>query len=333
MKTFLLLVLLAFAGKNSAQWCNTFYDDEGFNTNFAYYHFDDSLLLYFDSTEFIYSNSAGNIQYPINIDTSNVGVWQVGKPQKGTGFDSAYSLNKTIITDTVNPYPTNNLSYFDIKTVQYINTSIRFKYKIDTDTLMDGFYMTISTDNGINWLNYFDYTTWASPSSGNVERYCLPALDTLVNGELGISGTNFDWESIEIYEVFYGVKQQTDTIIFRFNFVSDSIDTGKKGMMIDNIETFTTFIPGTVDERIDREIKIYPNPSQNYVTLDLMGFKGDFKDSYASIIDLNGRIIRKIKILDKTLTIQLGDISNGVYLITVRDQNKSFMSEKLVINR
>ena len=49
----------------------------------------------------------------IHIDTSGQNIWQVGIPQK-TYFNSSYSPSRAIVTDTVNDYPVNNYSYFDL---------------------------------------------------------------------------------------------------------------------------------------------------------------------------------------------------------------------------
>ena len=49
----------------------------------------------------------------LNIDTSNQNIWQIGRPSK-IFFDSAYSKEKAIVTDSINFYPVNNCSYFNL---------------------------------------------------------------------------------------------------------------------------------------------------------------------------------------------------------------------------
>ncbi|CAG5076437.1 T9SS type A sorting domain-containing protein [Parvicella tangerina] len=241
----------------SAQWCYSPYEFWEENTGFAHYHFDDSLLVSIDSSDYEYIS--GNYFFPPIIDTTNTGIWQIGTPQKGGGFDSAYSYNKAVVTDIINSYPSNDSSYFDIITNAW-SESIRFKIKFDTDTLRDGFYLTVSNDGGITWYNYLI----SSPFQGDYWVLCMPNIDTLINGEVGISGSSNDWEMVEIRSFYYGVKSLNDTTLFRFNFVSDSIDNGKNGVIIDDIETFSSFLPGSVGEH-ESSLTIYPNPGKNII--------------------------------------------------------------------
>ena len=87
------------------------------------------------------------------------GIWQVGKPHKKF-FDSAYSFPNAIVTDTVNPYPVNNHSAFEIiiynsycYPFECSPLYLSFEHKYDTDSLNDGCYLDISYDRGKTWVN------------------------------------------------------------------------------------------------------------------------------------------------------------------------------------
>jgi len=98
--------------------------------------------------------------YPyLEVDTSNQNIWQIGTPNKAF-FDSAYSAKNAIITDTVNYYPIDNISYFDLLIGAFNfndlypwNIYVGIKHKYDTDTLKDGGFITISYDNRTTWMN------------------------------------------------------------------------------------------------------------------------------------------------------------------------------------
>ena len=82
-------------------------------------HFDDTT-----STQYFY------------VDTNVTGnVWQIGKPQK-TLFDSAYSAPNALVIDTLNSYPTDNLSnvYMSFTVAEGLML-FRFTHKYGTDTL------------------------------------------------------------------------------------------------------------------------------------------------------------------------------------------------------
>ena len=76
----------------------------------------------------------------LEIGNSANNIWQIGVPQK-TFFNSSYSLPNAIVTDTLNNYPINNYSYFDLYIGEfnfpyyYSQMCFEMKHKFDTDTL------------------------------------------------------------------------------------------------------------------------------------------------------------------------------------------------------
>ena len=92
----------------------------------------------------------------ITIDTLNPeNVWQIGKPQKDI-LNIACSQPNVIITDTINSYPINNQSIFEIVHYKLFGTGVSlnlaFRYTIDTDTLNDYGYIEYSLESK-NWIN------------------------------------------------------------------------------------------------------------------------------------------------------------------------------------
>lgn len=81
-------------------------------------------------------------------------------------------------------------------------------------------------------------------------------------------------------------------------------------------------------------IEVYPNPagSQAFIKLDLVrGQKINYR-----LCDLNGRIILEKNIKKSELSIEsvdIGSISNGVYLLNVTLEDKSTVTKKLVIQK
>ena len=92
--------------------------------------------------------------------TSNsANIWQIGTPSKII-LNSAYSPSLALITDSINPYPINNSSTFEllIRTDDY--TEISFWHRLNTDTLTDGGVIEISTDFGNSWQNVIDFPSF-----------------------------------------------------------------------------------------------------------------------------------------------------------------------------
>ncbi len=75
---------------------------------FSLVHGQYGSLIYTDTINFETSHNW------VHLDTSITNnIWRIGIPSK-TYLDSAYSIPYAIITDTINNYPINNYSYFDI---------------------------------------------------------------------------------------------------------------------------------------------------------------------------------------------------------------------------
>lgn len=61
----------------------------------------------------------------------------------------------------------------------------------------------------------------------------------------------------------------------------------------------------------DTELKIIPNPTQDFVTISGMSF-----DTNLELRDFSGKIIRMIPINHSNTTVDLSDLANGIYFIT-----------------
>ncbi len=73
-----------------------------------------------------------------------------------------------------------------------------------------------------------------------------------------------------------------------------------------------------IDELTDNSelIKVYPNPSTDFVNVDLSNFSG--KVNFINVVGINGHQISSTKVLgEKVLKIPLNGLSSGVYLIQI----------------
>ncbi len=216
----------------------------------------------------------------IQLCPSTQSLWQVGQPQK-TFFNQAYTIPNAMVTDTVNSYPVNSISCFDLYIGQFntnylynYNLFIDFRHKIDSDTLHDGGFITVSWDYGQTWMNilddtislqYYDVTPARSWFPwGNTNLY--DSGDTLFTGEKGFSGRSSGWvhSCMAWYRipVKHPADMLPDTMILRFNFISDNIHNNKEGWMIDQIRIFSIDLGSGVHERSTGMpgVRITPNP-------------------------------------------------------------------------
>lgn len=77
--------------------------------------------------------------------------------------------------------------------------------------------------------------------------------------------------------------------------------------------------------------KIYPNPTDDYFTIDLNG-TGIDKDTRLDILNMNGQILSSAEI-DHLEVISTSDLESGIYFIRLHINGKLIESDKLVIIR
>lgn len=285
-----------------------------------------------------------------DINNPNVpgNLWQIGTPQKSF-FNAAYSMPNAMVTDTINPYPPSNHSWFDLfigefnMGASYWNAYpwdiwLDFRHKFDTDTLNDGGYIQVSWDKGWTWINVINdniYPLGITPAWGWVNMNMYSTSNTLYNGEYGFSGhsngwihTSMVWCDIPLDPIF---NFPPDTMIVRFNFISDADHHDKEGWMIDHIRLFAIDLgSGLVDPSSSAEkARITPNPMKNQavVSFDKSYDRIDFE-----LYDNLGHLVNKTLFVNsKSFQIHRNNMPAGLYLCKILLDNKKLLSRRLLI--
>jgi hypothetical protein len=278
----------------------------------------------------------------IHINPPSQNIWQIGAPQK-TYFNSAYSVPDAMMTDTSNFYPVNNVSSFDLYVGQFnmgatsgwcypYDIFIDFRHKFDTDTLMDGGYITVSWDKGLTWMNiindsvYFgEHPNWNFlPFGGNPNLYS--PNNVLFNGEPGFSGRSDGWVHTCLAWWVWPVKTALDfppdTMIIRFNFISDNDNHNKEGWMIDHIRIFSIDLGSWIGENPEggKRSHVAPIPLK---TSTIVTFDKQYDNVEYFLTDVTGRVC-SVGQQDKCswFTFDRGNISTGIYLLRLVINNQ-----------
>lgn len=265
----------------------------------------------------------------IEFDTSSTNIWQIGNPNKAV-FTAALGGNKALVTDTLNTYPSSNISsfIFSLKDQIWNNNcsmsngwSLIFIHSMNTDSLSGG-YIEYS-DDSLNWHNVFDIMNVGDGVLGifkvgdfstppvNIEQF-TPKL--LFNGELGFSG-NFVSDTFYIYQNYFPVKNTYIKPWIRFTFISDSNSISHDGWMIDQLVFGTYDVVGSVSENLSRNISLYPNPALDKLSVDIDAEK--FKPVSYRITNTTGQLMADEKFTNRHINITT--LPAGAYIITLTD--------------
>ena len=254
----------------------------------------------------------------IKLDTSMQNIWQIGQPSKQV-FNSSYSYENALITDSLSPYPIARNSYFDVVLPNSYgpNLIISFKHRFHSDTLIDGGYIECSYDMGETWTNVvYDFIVNHPDDFRSENLYT--EYDTLKGGIPGFSGSSSSWIETKLQWVFfYPVKANyADTFLLRFHFMSDSVQTNKDGWIIDDfLISYADFGSG-ISELDASNIQLFPNPTNNK-----LNFEKEISGQY-KICDLSGRIVFEGKLSGQELDVQA--LQEGMYVFYLESKEKTY---------
>jgi hypothetical protein len=251
--------------------------------------------------------------------------WVIDKPNK-TNLKTVGDGQKAWITNTTGIYANEQNSFilsppFDFSTL--ISPIIRASLYVDTELNFDGLQFQISTDCGETWERI------GTNSSGGQNWYNNRS-SSLPFGDYG----NFAWSSTRT--VWGGVWKTiqhsledyagSPNVRVRFLFRSDVSD-GAEGIGVDKIEILNDPTTG-IEESILRNLKIYPNPTDNQVNMTWHQETPLINDLKISIINPLGQTIQAVEgqtlLTAEGASFSLQNLPSGVYFIRFEAELGSF---------
>lgn len=251
--------------------------------------------------------------------------WQVGHPTK-TVFVSAHSNPNALVTDTLNALPANDTSYIYIKHFRdwqpFHVFRLHFWFQTNGDSTDRGI-IEVSPDSGQAWINILTEDT--------TYHFGWMSAKPTLSGSTG-SWQTFDLDMMEWGSAFQGwggapfpLYITSDTVLFRFTYITDSNAFARDGWMIDDL-SFEDWSEGIEEMQNDNLISIYPNPTDE--NLFIHKTKNTDKQ-FVQIFDCTGQLLFEDKDF-RGVTIDTKKLQDGIYLLKYFDM-KSYLMKKLVV--
>lgn len=268
----------------------------------------------------------------VTIPTTSKNIWHVGPPQK-TLFNAASTLPNVIVTDTLYKYPVNNTSAFNFR---YIHPffpasftpplAVRWKQKLDMESKKDGGIVEFSTNSGVTWQNAHN-----NPNTYQFYGFLPGSKDTINGNEYCFSGTDNVWRDIWLC-INGSTAYQNDTIMFRFTFKSDSVNSDQEGWMIDNFMIQPTFIHPVKETSNVGDIVVYPNKSSGIVNVEMSKKSNSDVINNIELFNIEGK---RLETYGQNYTKVVLDISKyppGIYFLKVTIGKKT-TSHKIIYEK
>ncbi len=337
---FMLLTIFGFAQQSLSQTEKNFDLDREAITLFDYRNTFEEEVLY-QSCHGTFYNPEGILELnTLGLDS----LWSVGIVNKGewdTTFLKPNHRPYSLATDTINPYPINQHAVFEIDVqkpdwaIEENNCWSYFVFQMDfacnTDTLKDGMYIEISFDGGEHFVNALDMDAVLNTNNApdNILNIAAAQSSFVQDNILGYSGIvreDYGGNNMETFEIDlewnneHGFEVKHAKI--RVHFVSDSIDTQKNGIIINDLwiqvddfcfsnvnqtrleNTFTYAFPNPVQSKSKI---VFPNPKHKTATVYI----------YSPL----GKLVNTINTQNDCININANTYSKGVYTFKVHCNN------------
>lgn len=264
--------------------------------------------------------------------TQNSGV-SFDTAQIGTGPSALYDLE--VVTDSIlytgglyGPKvakTTQQNGGWNVLTNDYALTSLCFLNKdtgyMTAQNLLTSFDNIVhkTTDGGITWQPLIGST---DPNlNGWTKIHCRNEQECICVGGGGSLGVTADGGLTWTFENS-GTTEILNDVYYGSNY---ALACGENGVIIRRVPVVTAI----GEEDIELGFTVFPNPAT-----DFSDIKGDFHVNDVVILkDLSGRIIRQEKhqSVGRIHRLDMGNLQQGVYLITIRNQDKN-ISLRLIRN-
>jgi hypothetical protein len=175
-------------------------------------------------------------------------------------------------------------------------------------------------------------TIWA----GNDKKLTLPA-NTISLSPRTTSGSgiaSYLWEKISGPENYTMDNPNADTLrlsnLQAGKYTFRVIIVSNKGCYASDVVNVTVSQATAIEDKdAYKMLKMYPNPADNWLTIDLSGL--NISDASINLLNITGKIVGSWQINSEITTLPLNSYAKGLYLIKIKSQT-SDTYKKLIIN-
>ena len=157
---------------------------------------------------------------------------------------------------------------------------------------------------------FFSYKGFSQNTQANTKNI-METINASGNDANGSSGT----VSYSIGQVFY-------------TYIGESVYDVAQGIQQGELSQTLDTPENSVEPKV--EIFIFPNPTIDYVTVNMEGFEFETGPRSYQLYDLQGRLLKQNTINQNETQIDLNDLSSSIYILQVYINNKILKTFKIL---
>jgi OmpA-OmpF porin, OOP family len=161
----------------------------------------------------------------------------------------------------------------------------------------------------------------------------LPHTPQIQNQDLNFINDTINWKLITGNYLAQGGERYIYIGNFRdsVNTVCETPPTSPQEtyIFIDNVQLSECDSLIGVDEKLKEEIKIYPNPPQDFVSIDI---PENYQNTQLSIYNLTGQLVVQKQIISNQ-QIPISELGNGMYIFVIESGDRVIGRERVVVER
>lgn len=116
-----------------------------------------------------------------------------------------------------------------------------------------------------------------------------------------------------------------------YTYIGESVYNVAQGIQQQQEVTTTLSSDETIAEP-KTEIVIFPNPTTDFVNIQMEGSESDSKQHSYQLYDLQGRLLKQESISQNETQVNMTDLRAAIYLLNIYNDNKIFKTFKIVKN-
>jgi len=115
-----------------------------------------------------------------------------------------------------------------------------------------------------------------------------------------------------------------------YTYIGESVYNVAQG--IQQGESINTLSNEEIDVEPKPEIFIFPNPTTDFVNVNMVGHESESSQSSYQLYDLQGRLLKQDTVTQTETQINVTDLRAAIYLLQVYSDNKILKTFKIVKN-